>query len=138
MPLPAEYEPVADDEILYRRVPVSKDWIDEHGVWPDAFVPRPDDDTGLSVYRARFLSLEDAAKGLSKRGYYVLAMRAGDLRAEQIDVVPAPRDDLPGHAEIPSLAYQDPESEDALQEREILADRLVVAIHGPYFTSHRD
>lgn len=31
MPSPAEYEPIADDEMLYRRVPVSKDWIDSHG-----------------------------------------------------------------------------------------------------------
>ena len=65
MPLPAEYEPIADEELLYRRVPVSKGWIDEHGVRPDAFEPRADDDTGLSVYRARFVRMEDAAKGLS-------------------------------------------------------------------------
>src|SRR5487761_1850544 len=107
MPLPAEYEPIADDEILYRRIPVSKGWIDEYGVRPDAFESRADDDTGLSVYRAMFVSLEDAAKGLNKRGYYVLAMRAGDLRAAGIDVVPLPHDDLPGHAEIPSLAYKE-------------------------------
>jgi hypothetical protein len=132
MPSPAEYEPVADDEILYRRVPVSKGWIDEHGVRPDAFEPRASDDTGLSIYRASFVSLESAAKGLSKRGYYVLVMRAGDLRAAGIDVVPMPRDDLPGHAEIPSLAYQEHESELSIQQRELLADRLVVAIHGPF------
>ena len=138
MPSPAEFEPIADDEILYRRVPVSKGWIDEHGVWPDAFEPRADDDTGLSVYRARFVSLEDAAKGLSKRGYYVLAMRAGDLRAVGIDVVPMPHDDLPGHAEIPSLAYHERETELSRQQRELLADRLVIAIHGPSVPQQTD
>lgn len=132
MPSPAEYEPVSDDERLYRRVPVSKGWIDEYGVRPDAFEPRADDSTGLSVYRARFVSVEDAAKGLSKRGYYVLEMRAGDLRAAGIDVVPMPHDDLPGHAEIPSLAYEVNESELSIQQRELLADRLVRAIHGPF------
>lgn len=86
MPQTAEYEPISDDEIIYRRVPVSMGWVDNHGVWPDAFEPRADDRTGLSVYRARFVALEDAAKGLSKRGYYVLEMRAGDLRLAGIDI----------------------------------------------------
>lgn len=132
MPLPAEYEPISDDEILYRRVPVSMGWVDDRGVWPDAFEPRADDRTGLSVYRARFVGLEDAAKGLSKRGYYVLEMRAGDLRSAGIDIVPMPNDDLPGHAEIPSLAYHYHEAVLSLQQRELLADRLVRAIHGPF------
>lgn len=132
MPSPAEYEPIADDEMLYRRVPVSKDWIDSHGVRPDAFEPRSDDDTGLSVYRARFVKVADAARGLSKRGYYVLEMRAGDLRAAGIEVLPMPHDDLPGHAELPGLAFHDSESELSMEQRELLADRLVVAIHGPF------
>lgn len=132
MPASGEYDPLADDEILYRRVPVSKGWIDEHGISPDAFEPRMDDDTGISVYRARFVTVEDAAKGLGKRGYYVLAMRAGDLRAAGIHVVPMPHDDLPGHAEIPSLAYQEPESDVSMQHRELLADQMVMAIHGPF------
>ncbi|HEX5446778.1 MAG TPA: hypothetical protein VFW87_23370 [Pirellulales bacterium] len=136
MPLPDDYEPIADDEVLYRRVPASKGWIDEHGVSPDAFEPRVDDVSGLSVYRARFVSLQDAARGLSKQGYYVLAMRAGDLRAVGIDIVPKPQDLLPGHAEIPSLAYQEHESDLAMQQRELLADRLVLAIHGPFVARH--
>lgn len=123
MPSPAEYDPVSDDEALYRRVPVSKGWIDEHGVWPDAFEPRVDDHTGLSVYRARFVSLEDAAKGQSKWGYFVLELRAGDLRSMGIDVVAMPNDDLPGHAEIPSLAYQAQASDRSMEHRELLADR---------------
>lgn len=138
MPLPAEYEPITDDELIYRRVPVSKGWIDEHGIRPDAFEPRLDDGTGISVYRARFVSLEDAAMGLSKRGYYVLAMRAGDLRAAGIDVVPVPHDDLPGHAEIPSLAYREQESDLSIQQRELLADRLVAAIYGPFVPGKRE
>lgn len=119
MPLPGEYEPVSDDEIVYRCVPVSQGWVSEHGVSMNAFKPRPDDDTGLSVYRARFLSVEQAAKGISKYGYYVLALRAGDLRAAEIEVVPKPQDDRPGHAEIPSLAYQMPEPNRSVQERRL-------------------
>lgn len=92
----------------------------------NAFKPRRDDDTGLSVYRARFLSVE------SKQGYYVLALHVGELRDEGIAIVPRPLDDLPGHAEIPSLAYQDPEPNISVQHRRLLADRLVTAIHGPF------
>lgn len=95
MPLPGENDPVADDEILHRRVPDSQGWIVGQQVSWNAFKPRPDDGTSLSLYRAKFLSLEDAARGLSKHGYYVLALRAGNLRAAGIDIVPRPNDDLP-------------------------------------------
>lgn len=78
------------------------------------------------------VSLEQAAKGLSKQGYYLLALRAGDLRAAGIEIVPKPQDGLPGHAEIPSLAYQKPESDVSVQDRRLLADQLVAAIHGPF------
>lgn len=67
MPLPGEYDPVSDDELLYRRVPISQGWINEHGVSMNAFKPRPDEDTGISVYRTRFLTIEDAAKGSASR-----------------------------------------------------------------------
>jgi hypothetical protein len=138
MPLPDENDSISDDEIVYRRVPVSQGWVDERGVSMNAFKPRPDDETGISVYRARFLSLEDAAKGLSKHGYYVLALRSGDLRAAGIDIVPKPEADLPGHAELPSLAYHVPESDVSIQHRRLLADQLVMAIHGPFFPAQSD
>jgi len=134
MPTADEADPIADDEILYRRVPVSKEWVDEHGVSAEAFAPRKDDVTGLSVYRARFLRLEDAARGASKRGYYVIELRAGDLKREGIRLVPAPVDDTPGHAEIPSLKYENPESDASLEIRQLLADKLVVKIHGPFIS----
>lgn len=80
MPSAEEFDPILDDEIVYRRVPVSQGWVLERGVSMNAFKPRPDDATGISLYRARFVSLEQAAKGLSKQGYYLLVLRAGDLR----------------------------------------------------------
>lgn len=132
MPLAEEFDPISDDEIVYRRVPVSQGWVSERGVSMNAFKPRPDDATGISLYRARFVTLEQAARGLSKHGYYVLALRAGDLRAAGMEIVAKPQDDLPGHAEIPSLAYQQPESDLSVQQRRLLADQLVTAIHGPF------
>ncbi len=127
-----EADPIDDDEVLYRRVPVSMDWIDQHGVSAEAFAPRKDDSSGLSVYRARFLRLEDAARGASKKGYYVIELRAGDLKNAGIGVVPAPVDDTRGHAEIPVLRYQNPESNASMELRQLLADKLVVQVHGPF------
>jgi hypothetical protein len=132
MPTADESDPISDDEILYRRAPVSKDWVDEHGVSAEAFAPLKGDLSGLSVFRARFLPLEEAARGASKQGYYVLELRAGDLRGAGIDIVPAPIADKAGHAEIPALKYERPESNASLEIRQLLADRLVRKTHGPF------
>lgn len=132
MPSPEEYEPISDDEILYRRVPVSMKWVTQEDVKPEAFRPREEDTTGLSVSRKKFLTVEQAAKGTSKQGYYVLELRAGDMRKSGIDVEPRPIEQTPGHSEIPSLAYQDPEPDDAMAQRMRLAKELVIKIHGPF------
>lgn len=132
MPAADESEPISDDEILYRRVPVSMEWIDAHGVSAEAFAPRKDDLSGLSVFRAKFLSLEEAARGASRQGYYILELSAGDLRGAGIDILPAPIADKAGHAEIPALKYERPESNASLEFRQLLADRLVRKIHGPF------
>ncbi len=47
-------EPIADDELLYRRIPVSTGWFDPSlAIFPSplAFRPRDDDLTGLSLVR---------------------------------------------------------------------------------------
>ena len=36
----------------------------------------------------KFMSIEDAARGKSKKGYWVAVLRAGDLRNQGIKVVP--------------------------------------------------
>ena len=53
MPLPGEYDPVSDDELVYRRVPVSRGWVTERGISMNGFKARPGDDTGISVHRAQ-------------------------------------------------------------------------------------
>ncbi|MGH7135893.1 MAG: hypothetical protein ACREHD_09145 [Pirellulales bacterium] len=130
--MPGEDQPISDDETLYRRVPVSQNWIRGGKILPEAFQPRRDDTTGLSVFRAKFRKLEDVAKGASKYGYYVLEMRAGDLRTADIEIVPKVDEQVPGHAEIPSLAFQQPETDLSLAHRQRLADDLVTGIHGPF------
>jgi hypothetical protein len=79
-------EPVAEDELLYRRIPVSKGWYDEKGLSPEAFYPRPDEESGISVSRAKYVSVEKAGQGKSKKGYWVAVLRAGDLRQHGIRV----------------------------------------------------
>lgn len=83
-------EPIDDNEILYRRIPVSMGWYDKNGLSPEAFEPRGGETTGISISRRKYTSLEEAAKGPSKQGYHVAVLRAGDLRAQGIEVVPRP------------------------------------------------
>ena len=76
-------EPVADDEFLYRRVPVSQKWYSGGKLSPEAFDPRKDETTGISVYRAKHKSLAEAAQGKSKQGYYVAVLRVSDFRQHE-------------------------------------------------------
>ena len=89
-------EPIEDDELLYRRIPVSLRWYDPATdiLKSEAFGPhKTEDTTGISVSRAKYKSIQEAAIGKSKKGYYVVIIRAGDLRQRGIKVVPRP--DLP-------------------------------------------
>lgn len=59
-------ETIADDELLYRRVPESTGWYDPATGVLDSrtFAPhKTNDATGLSVSRAKYKSIEEAAKG---------------------------------------------------------------------------
>src|SRR5271166_1419197 len=100
-------EPIADDELLFRRIPVSMGWYDpavDAQPSPLAFRPRDDDATGISVLRgAPYNTPEVAGRGPSKKGYFVAVLRAGDLRKSGVLVAPAPMEGISGHAEITSL-----------------------------------
>jgi hypothetical protein len=139
MPAHDGNEPVADDEYLYRRIPVSKEWYDENGLSPEAFRPRRDEETGISVFRAKYKSIEDAAKGMSKHGYYVAVLRAGDLRNVGIQIIPQPN--VPGgydpsHAELPDLTCHNL-SEPAAMERMGRLTDLALRVEGPFLSSEQ-
>ncbi len=125
-------EQIGDDEIIYRRIPVSRGWFVNGKVSPQAFDPNKDDTDGLSVNRAAFVSAPElAAKGMSKKGYYVAELQAIGLREAGIRVVP---DALPadeGHALILDLTYNNRNSDQSLLLKVMLAD-LCLKIHGPY------
>lgn len=66
MAAPDGTDPIADDEVLYRRIPVSQNWFDpqiDSQPSPQAFHPTSRDATGLSLYRAKYTTLEAAARG---------------------------------------------------------------------------
>jgi hypothetical protein len=124
-------EPVADDELLYRRIPVSKGWCTQKRLSPEAFDPRKSETSGISVYRQKYKSIQEVAKGKSTQGYYVAVLRAGDLRNHSIEVVPRPRLNDPGHAELPDLTCDNRLTQEAL-ERKLRLTELCVRVEGPF------
>lgn len=131
-------DPVGDDEILYRRVPASTGWYDPAtGVLnAQAFAPHKTTDvTGLSVSRAKYKRLEEAARGRTGKVYYVAVLRAGALQRSGIRVVSRP--ELPGeydpaHAELPDLNAGSRKASETLQRQRLLAERLCIRVEGPF------
>ena len=127
-------EPIDDDELLYRRVPlVHFDENNDPKLTPQTFRPRSDDTTGLSISRAKYKTAEQAAQNSRGKQYYVAVFRAGDLRTGGISVEPQPipPDDL-GHAELPELTY-DRRKSDAVEEwKVLLAEKLCLRVEGPF------
>ncbi len=127
-------EPIAADEILYRRVPASPGWYDEGTglLKPQAFDPhRKNDLTGISVSRAQYKTIEEAARGQPGKSYYVAVLRAGDLLAKGIRVLPRPLPNDPGHAEFPDLNATNRKSNRVLELQRILAE-LTIEVEGPF------
>jgi len=125
-------EPIEDDEELYRRIPVSR-YDPEIDPCPSrrAFRPHEYDTNGLSVFRAKYKKPQEVARNDRGKRYYVAVLRAGDLRACGIEVVPSPipPDDL-GHAELPGLRYDNRRETEGLQL--LLAEQLCVKVMGPF------
>ena len=127
-------DPIAADELLYRRVPVSMNWYDpDSGVLePQAFDPhRKNDVTGISVFRKKHKSLIEAARGQPGKSYYVAVLCARDLQANRIRVVPRPRLNDPGHAELPDLNTENRKSDEALELQRVLVE-LSRRVEGPF------
>jgi len=127
-------EPIEDDELLYRRIPHAPHYFDPEvspEPSPEAFRPRPNDKTGISVLREKYATPEEAARPPRGKRYWVAVLRAGDLRAHGLDVVPRPEGDAPGHAEIPALNYKNRRTDAAEEAQQLLARKLCLKILGP-------
>jgi hypothetical protein len=126
-------EPVGDDEFLYRRISVLSGWYSpETRLKAAAFAPhKTEDQTGLSVWRAKYKTIEQAARGRAGKSYYVAILRAGDLRQRGIEVVPRPQPDDPGHAELPDLNSANRKTDRTRELQRILVE-LCCSVEGPF------
>lgn len=100
---------IADDEVLYRRIPLAENWFQPPDRITTANFKLQTGELGKSVYRA---GIVDAANVLNrpevKYECRVAAATAGQIRAAKngkgeplnLDVVPVNDEDDPGHAEI--------------------------------------
>jgi hypothetical protein len=124
-------EPIADDELLYRRVPLP--WYSPNtGLMPEAFAPHKiNDATGVSVARAKYKLAEDAARGRPGKQYYVACLQAGKLRENGIAVVPRPEPDDPGHSELPDLNAANRKDDRTLELQRLLV-HLTIDVQGPF------
>ncbi len=134
-----ERVPIDDDEILYRRIPVSKEWFVDGVLYGESFGPRHDESSGISVYRKRFKSLTEVARGQSKQGYYVVSLRVSDLRQHGITVEPRPEVDGgwdDAHAELPGLNSGNRRSDSAEELQAKLATLgILLPVEGPLVTT---
>ena len=127
-------EPITDEELLYRRVPASTGWYDPTtgSLKPEAFAPHKTNDvTGLSVYRAKYKSIEEAARGRPGKSYYVAVLRTDDLTQHSIEVVPCTLPGDPGHAQLPDLNSSNRKTDQTL-ERQRLLTKLCLRVEGPF------
>jgi hypothetical protein len=98
---------IGDDETLLRHIPGGS-WWQAPGprITSANFQLRHDrNETGASVTRRHITSAERLlvlVGGCSEKGSRVAFVRAGDVRALGLRVVPKPLDNDPGHAEIQS------------------------------------
>jgi len=132
-------EPIGDDEVLYRRIPVSTAWYADKVIYGDAFQPRKDEHTGISLFRDKFRTVEEVAKGKAKQGYYVASLRVSDLRRAGIIVEPRP--DTPegwdnAHVEIPGLNAGNRQTNEAEELQSQLAEiAMILPVAGKFVTT---
>ena len=136
-----EIDPIADEELLFRRVPASTGWYDQttSALNAEAFGPsKKRDTTGISVSREKYKSIEEAAHGQPGKSYYIAVLRAGDLRRHGIEVVPRPETPTghdPAHAELPGLNASNYNTDETVEWQRVLAEELCLRVEGPFFSS---
>ena len=127
-------EPVDDDELVFRRVPEQSQRYNPTTriLSPEAFAPhKTADQTGISLSRQKYKSVEEASRGRPGKQNYVATLRAGDLKANAIRILPDPLPDDPGHCVLPDINSGN-RKDDAtlLLQRELV--RLTLSVDGPF------
>ena len=133
-------EPLADDEIVFRRVTEKSGWYKPESGRPLAwlaFRPNQNDVDGLSVWREKYYKTakQAAATGaMPGRRYFVVSLRVAQLRQAGIVVEPSPEDGGPGHASLVNVnasAYaENSNSVRGLAEK--IASDLIERVEGPF------
>jgi len=121
-------EPIADDEFVYRRVPASVGFynpISDRPVQWITFKPNERDVSGISVWRSKHVSPEDAARTHARPGkaYYVIRLKTRDLRRLGAEIAATPDEGGTGHASITNLSWSRYEGPEKNRVRE-LAQRI--------------
>jgi len=128
-------EPVSDDEILYRRVSLKAGFYDPErspSLSHAAFTPNRNDIEGLSLVRAKYASVEEAAVGNPEALYFVAVLRTADLRREGMEIVPDPQRGQPGHALITNLRFGNVRTPECKHWAKTLAHNFCLRIEGPF------
>jgi len=127
-------EPLSDDELLYRRIPVSQGWYTEGVLSPEAYGPHRERDVdGISFWRAKCRCLDEAARGRPGKDYYVAVIRVGDLRERGIEPVSTPHKGGGGHVSLPALNAENRRSPEAQALKARLCE-LTLKVEGPFHT----
>ena len=127
-------EPIAEDELLYRRISEKSGWYNEstREIDPQAFAPHPTEDrTGISLSRGKYKTVSQAAVGRPGKRYFVAILRAVDLMNAGIGISPEPSPDDPGHAVLPELNSGNRKEDRTESLQEILAG-IVIDVDGPF------
>lgn len=93
---------VADEELVYRRVPLVH-FVDGMVIYMAMMPHKTADTDGLSLTRATMGTPEAMIANARRPGAGVFAATVGEIRALGLSVVPSPRKDEPGHCHIPEL-----------------------------------
>ena len=123
--MPEELIPIEDAELLYRSVSVRSGHYEDGVLSAQAFHPNSRDESGISLFRAKYRPIEQAV-GLSPDGYYVVVLQAGEMRPRGILVEPRP--DVGGgvidisHAELPQITRALKKSAEVADFKEILVE----------------
>ena len=131
--------PLANDEAVFRRASDRSGWYDpslDRSVAWQAFRPNRRDVRGLSVWRAKYKTPEEAAaiNARSGRRYFLFRLNVGRLREAGVIVEPSADEGGTGHASLVNLnACRYDEDKNAVRElARTIAEELVECVEGPF------
>ena len=124
----SELDPVGAGEFVYRRIHMCYFRSDSPiAILRGAFHPTDSDNSGISVFRAHFVSPIDLIPPDKMNLYYVARLSMRALRQLGLSVTPDPTGGGPlGHAVVPELAWQAYQSDKA-KWRPVLVKLAVLA-----------